>query len=276
MKMRPALRHSMKYLGIMLFVLVIVQGLFVTTSYAAYPLITDDTGTQGRGKSLFELCGQASYDKMDSHDDSGVHISAKSWEYEARATLTYGRLWNILDVVLGMPYQWKKTEENYVTTSDVDGVADMSLEIKLRIYEKDGVSFAIKPGLTLPTGDKDKDLGTGKATGSLYVIVTKELNSLAFHLNLGYKRNENKLEQREDIWHASFAGEYKVIQNLKLIANIGAERNTDPSSSSHPAFLLGGAIYSFRDNLDFCFGIKIGLNETEKDVAFMGGVALKF
>jgi hypothetical protein len=248
---------------------------FLTSSYAAHPLITDDTGTQGKGKFLFELNGQASYDRRDSVDDPGAKREVKSRETELKANFTYGVMENV-DVILGLPYQWKKMEINDVTISDVNGVADISFEVKWRIYEKDGLSVALKPGLTLPTGDKDKDLGTGRATGSLFFIATKELNPLTFHCNLGYKRNENQLEQREDIWHASLAGEYKVIQNLRLVANIGAERNTDPSSNTHPAFLLGGVIYSIRENLDFDFGIKIGLNETEKDFAFLGGIALRF
>jgi len=247
----------------------------LSLSFAAHPLITDDTGTQGKGKFLFELNGQASYDSMDSVDDTGANIKTKSREREIKASLTYGVMENV-DVILGMPYQWKRVEESDVTTSDVSGIADMSLELKWRFYENDGFSFALKPGLTLPTGDKDKDLGTGRATVSLFFIATKELNPLTFHCNLGYKRNENQLEQREDIWHASLAGEYKVIQNLRLVANIGAERNTDPSSNTHPAFLLGGVIYSIRENLDFDFGIKIGLNETEKDFTFLGGIALRF
>jgi len=265
----------MKFLGIILIVLIIVYGAFSATSYAAHPLFTDDTGTQGKGKFLFELNGQASYDRMDSVDDTGANIRIKSRESEIKAALTYGVMEHV-DVILGVPYQWKKTEESNVTTSDVNGIADMSLEIKLRFYEIDGLSFALKPGLTLPIGDKDKDLGTGRVTGSLYCIATKEISPWAFHLNLGYKRNENQLEQREDIWHASLAGEYKVIQSLKFVANIGAERNTDPSSNTNPAYILGGFIYSIKENLDVDFGVKIGLNETEKDVAFLGGIALRF
>jgi hypothetical protein len=275
MTMLTPVRFIMKSVKVIFFVLITVTCICLATSYAAHPLFTDDTGTQGKGKFLFELNGQASYDRMDSVDDTGANMRTKSRESELKAALTYGVMENV-DVILGVPYQWKKIKENDVTVSDVNEITDISLEVKLRFFEKDGLSFALKPGLTLPTGDKDKDLGTGKVTGSLYFIATKELNPLAFHCNLGYKRNGNQLEQREDIWHASLAGEYKVIQNLKIVASIGAERHTDPSSNTHPAYLLGGVIYSIRENLDFDFGIKIGLNETEKDVAFLGGVALRF
>lgn len=272
---RHTVRLIMKSVPLILFVPVIVAYIFITTSFAAHPLITDDTGTQGKGKFLLELNGQASYDTVDSSNGTGTAIQTKRREREIKTILTYGAVEHV-DVILEIPYQWKITKVDDVTTSDTRGIADISLEIKWRFYDKEGLSFALKPGLTLPAGDKDKDLGAGRVTGILFFVVTKEMNPLAFHCNLGYKRNENTLEQREDIWHASLAGEYKVIQNLKLVANIGAESNTDKSSHTPPAFLLGGVIYSIRENLDFDFGIKIGLNEAEKDIAFLGGIALRF
>ncbi len=131
-------------------------------------------------------------------------------------------------------------------------------------------------GITLPAGDKDKDLGTGRGTGTLYFIATKEIDPCAFHRNLGYKRNENNIDEREDIWHASLAGEYKVMKNLKLVANIGAERNTDKLSDTDPAFILGGFIYSIRENMDIDFGIKAGLNNAEADITYLAGMALRF
>jgi hypothetical protein len=35
--------------------------------------------------------------------------------------------------------------------------------VKWRFYEKDGLSFAIKPGIILPTGEEDKGLGDGSS-----------------------------------------------------------------------------------------------------------------
>ena len=269
------MRFSTKFLRVIIFILIIVTHTFIMTSFAAHPLITDDTGTQGKGKYLFELNGQVGYDREKSINDAGANIITKGRESELKTAFTYGIIDNI-DVILGIPYQWKKIEESDVTKSDVNGIADLSLEVKWRFFEKDGLSFALKPGLTLPTGDKDNDLGTGRTTAALYFVTTKEVNPWAFHLNLGYKRNENQIEQRKDIWHASLAGEYKIMQNLKFVANIGAEKTADKSSEINPAFLVGGFIYSIRDNLDIDFGVKIGLNETEKDVAFLGGIALRF
>ena len=47
---------------------------------------------------------------MDSRDDAGTTIKTKSREQELKASLTYGVMENI-DVILGLPYQWKKMED---------------------------------------------------------------------------------------------------------------------------------------------------------------------
>src|SRR4030065_658913 len=69
-------------------------------------------------------------------------------------------------------------------------------------YVHDNSSLAIKPGLTLPIGDDDKGLGAGKATYSLFFIASQEMDPWAFHLNLGYIRNENTLDEEKDLWNA--------------------------------------------------------------------------
>jgi hypothetical protein len=139
-----------------------------------------------------------------------------------------------------------------------------------------GWSFALKPGATFPTGNEKKDLGTGRVTYSIFFITTKEIEPLAFHLNLGYMRNENKLDERKDIWHISLASELKLIKDLRLVTNIGMERNPDRTSNKHPAFILGGFIYSIFENFDIDIGIKGGLNKQETDVTILAGIAWRF
>ncbi|HUH65162.1 MAG TPA: transporter [Syntrophales bacterium] len=270
------MRFVFKYPGAAIILLLILgYALIAAPAYAAHPLITDDTGTQGKGKFLFEFNGQMAYENETSAENGGASGTAKEREIEMKAALTYGVV-DSVDVILTAPYIWKKTEVNDATISDVNGIADVFLEVKWRFFERDGLSFAVKPGLTLPTGDKDKDLGAGRVGGTLYFITTKEAGPWAFHLNLGYKRNENQVDEREDIWHASLAGEYRIVKNLKLVADTGLERNTDKTSSINPAFLLGGFIYSVRENFDIDLGIKAGLNDAEVRIAYLAGIALRF
>ena len=148
--------------------------------------------------------------------------------------------------------------------------------MKWRFYEKDGLGIAIKPGITLPTGNEKKGLGTGKVTYSLHFIATKEFHPLEFHVNLGYIRNENKIDERKDIWHASLAMEVEVIKNLEIVGNIGVERNRDKTSKTPPAFLIGGVVYTLHKNFDLDFGVKTGLNKPETDITFLAGLTFKF
>jgi hypothetical protein len=248
-------------------ILCAVAILLVTASsgFAAHPLITDDAGTVGKGKVQIELNTEYSYDKQD-----GV----KTGTNEVAATLTYGILEN-LDIVMGVPYQFISVKDASSSTH-VNGINDTTLEVKWRFFEHEGFSFAVKPGVILPTGKEAEGLGSGRVGCSLYFITTKELKPWAFHLNLGYIRNENRGGDEKNLWHASLAGELEVIKDLKAVANIGIERNPEPGSNVHPAFILGGFIYSLSEHVDVDLGIKAGLTKPEVDYAVLGGLTFKF
>ena len=119
-------------------------------SWAAHPLITDDTGTQGKGNFQLELTGQ--YDQ-DKENVGGVSIKATG--VETAATLSYGMIDNI-DLVLSLPYLWGREKENGSIVYKEDGIGDASLEAKIKVFEKEGFSLALKPGISFPTGDDDK------------------------------------------------------------------------------------------------------------------------
>jgi len=91
----------------------------------------------------------------------------------------------------------------------------------------------------------------------------------AFHDNLGYIRNENKVNEQKNLWHAPHATTWEIVKNLKLVANIGIERNPDDNAENNPAFLIGGLIYSVTENFDLDCGVKYGLNSAEADYSLM-------
>lgn len=234
-------------------------------SHAAHPLITDDTGTQGRGKFQIELNSEFSHE-----DENG----AKADTLAFASVISYGVV-ETVDAVLGIPYQRIRLEEAGRKDTE-DGLSDISLELKWRFYEKDGLSFGLKPAVTFPTGDDERGLGAGKPTYSAFFITSVETDPWEFHANLGYIRNENKVDERENLWHASLAAEYEPVERLELVANIGIERNSDRNVNTHPAFLIGGVIYEVSENLDVDVGAKVGLNEPETDYALLAGLAWRF
>lgn len=250
---------------------VMTVGFLADTANAAHPLITDDSGTQGRGKIQFEFIGEYGLNKNDS-------VKVKSLQFPTVPFLTYG-LTEATDMVLGMPYNEVATKDAG-GTSTVRGVGDASLEFKTRFYEKNGLSFAVKPGITLPTGNENKGLGSGMISYHAFLIATNKLQPCTFHLNIGYLHNQYRLQadesaNRQDIWHVSLASQIEFVKNLKAVANIGMEKNPDKTSEANPAFILGGLIYSVTENLDVDAGIKYALNRPETDISYLAGITWK-
>jgi len=255
----------------------VIRGLFVsmfllfhTIAWGAHPLITDDAGTQGKGKFQVEVNGQ-----YDSDKETVNGVSTESTGGQIATTLSYGVIENA-DLVLSLPYQWGKVKEDGVTVYDEKGVSDMTLEVKWRFFEKDGLSLALKPGVKIPTGNDEKGLGAGRTGYQAFFIGSKESAPWAFHVNVGYIGNENKADEEKNIWHASLATTCEVVKNLKLVGNIGIERNRDKTADKDPAFLLGGVIYAVTERFDIDFGVKYGLTAAETDWSLMAGTAFRF
>jgi hypothetical protein len=231
---------------------------FFSNAHAMHPLISDDAGTTGTGKFNLELNAEYANDNGDS-------------ETQIAATLSAGIRENI-DLVASVPYLFTRIDEGAETLKE-DGLSDITLELKWRFYEKDGLSFALKPGIILPAGDEGKGLGDGKAAYSLHFLTSKELDPVTLHLDLGYIRNGEELR---DIWHYSLAADYGISKPLRLVANIGGETNPDRESNVHPIFLLGGLIYKINENFSVDLGLKTGLNKAEADYTVLTGIIVDF
>jgi hypothetical protein len=245
--------------------------LFVSpAAWGAYPLITDDAGTQGTGKVEVEFNS-----RFDSDKETVNGVTAESTGGQVLTILSYGLADNT-DLVLTIPYQWSRVKQDGVTVYDEKGISDTTLEVKWRFFEKDGLMLALKPGVIVPSGNEGKGLGAGRVGYQAFFIGTKEADPWEFHVNLGYIGNENRVDEEKNIWHASFAAGYEVFEKLELVANIGIERNRDKTASGNPAFILGGVIYDVSESFTVDCGVKYGLNAAETDWSLMAGMAVRF
>jgi hypothetical protein len=252
-----------------LWVLMVAMTLFIPSiSFAARPLVTDDSGTVGKGGFQVEL-GVETFSWQDRED--GVKFK----DTEASGVFTYGLLDNI-DIVARFPCVWGKVKENGATVFDANRLSDISLEAKWRFFEKDGFGLALKPGITLPTGNDKKGFGTGRVTYGITFIASKELEPFGLHFNAGYTRNENKVDERKDLFSVSLAATYEVIKGLNMVGDIGTGSNTDSSISTAPAFALVGLNYAVNDHIMLDAGYKFGLNKQEVDYAITAGITFSF
>lgn len=234
-------------------------------AFGAHPLITEDTGTQGKGRFQLELVAELGHEEERGVVEDG---------FDRAAVLSYG-VRDDLDLILTIPHTRNVVKENGLRTTD-RGLGDVGLDAKWRFFEKDGISVAVKPGLTFATGDEDKGLGAGELNWSTFLVTSFENDPWGYHIHLGYVRNKNVHGERNVIHHTSVALTYALRDDWMLVADLGTFTTPDPAFDENTSFLILGAIYSLTDDLDLDFGVKRGVSEPETDVTWLLGLAWRF
>ena len=254
-------------------------------AFGAHPLTTDDTITQGKGKTQVEMSYQ-----YESDNDDGI----KSETSKPQIQLTYGIL-DPLDFIVTVPYLFIRQTQGDVTTNN-DGIGDITLALKWRFYgEKEkGLQFAIKPSIILPTGNESMGLGNGQASSGIPFITNFDRQSYGItfltayereewitSLNLGFQYNQYGLQSdrntyRQDIWLAGLNGQYKIVEKVWLAAEAVIQSNPYANASTPPAFVNGGVIYELTKNVDVDMGYRYGLNKPAADYAISGAVTVRF
>ena len=251
--------------------------LWSVPAFAAHPLITDDTGTQGKGNVQLELNVESSGDK-----ENEAGISKKETGGTIAAALTCGIVDNV-DLIVGFPWQWSTLKEGGSMILNDRGISDTSVDVKWRFIESESheLSLALKPGVTIPTGDATKGLGNGRISGGVMLIATKSWQQGALHCNVGYSRNAYSQEQdnaslKQDNWHASVAAEIKIAKKIRAVVDVGIESSNEKAPDTNPVYILGGLICSVTENFDFDVGVKSGMNHEERERTVLAGLTVRF
>ena len=223
-------------------------------AHAAHPLITEDTGTQGRGRWQLEVNGER------SRLDAGGRVG------QGAATLSYGAL-DTVDLQLTGGF----AEVRDVTTPR--GALDTALDLKWRFFEHEALSLALKPGVTLPTAKSG--LGGERATWGSLFIASYERDFFALHAHAGYRRNRNAIGERTSLRHVSASLWLKPTEALKLVVDRSRDTNPDPADSRAIRQSIVGAIYGITKDFD----VDVGWRRTHGPAgerAAMAGVALRW
>jgi hypothetical protein len=260
---------------ILLFTAIFMLTLCMTApAHAAHPLATDDTGTQGKLKFQTETTAEFGWDRENEHG-----ITTKSSIQTLNVAVTAGIV-DSIDLALSYPYIWQRIEDNAGNKLDNSGLSDLSLSLKWRFLELGSTSFAIKPYITLPTANHDRNLGAGRASYGATMISTIEVKPVTVHANIGYTNQKytdiDEDGSREHLWSLSLAGTVEVHKGLQLVAEVGTTTNPDRRSTTWPTFMTGGVIYSAFENLDLSLGVKGGLNAPATDISLLTGVTIRF
>jgi hypothetical protein len=258
-----------------IFVLLTISSLSLSApAYAANPLATDDTGTQGILKFQVETNAEFGWNR-----DTVNGTTTRTNNQSLNEVFTAGIL-DPLDLALTVPFKWQQVSVNGKSTYDQGGLSDISLAIKWRILEIGPASLAIKPSITFPSGDYNRGLGNARPAYGATLISTAEFKPVTVSANVGYTfqkyTDADKAVHRESLWNFSLAGTAEIMRGLQLVAEIGTATNANRPSTNWPTFVTGGAIYSVIENLDFSLGVKVGLTGSETDLTILPGISFKF
>lgn len=247
------------------------------SAFAGPPLATDDAGTVDVGKVEIELNSSYGYDKQAT---DGVTTSTNVTDGELKITTG---LYKDLGFSMAVPYTFSARNNTDCEVNSVDGLGDMTFEIKYAFAELGGVNLAIKPQLVAPTGNYSRGFSEGHWHAGALLIATKEFSDgkYALHANAGYEHHNyrtNAVRQTThgDLWSGSVAGEMEVASGLVVVADFGIGTNPDRGSSELPVYALTGLRYEINGHLDIDAGIKFGLTRPETDVTALYGFVLKF
>lgn len=235
---------------------------FSAAAGAAPPLITEDTGTQGKGVAQFEFTLEMPREERGGSSYDGV---------EASLVLNYGITENA-DLQFVLPYL-RFTEHAAGVRTESEGWLDARVNVKWRFYEKDALSLAFMPGIIIPTG-KD-GLSTERVNPGALLIASWEPQPLALHADIGYRYLDNVLGLREHLYHASVSLHYTLLDSFKLVADQSWENTLDPGPTGTVRYTTAGAIWEFAPGSGLGCGMKLGHGEFAVERTYLCGIGLR-
>ncbi|KVR02528.1 transporter [Burkholderia ubonensis] len=229
-------------------------------AYAAHPLVSDDTGTQGDANWQLELNAE----ETSKQAETGRH---GLWN----ATLTRG-FGDRVDLYVNAPYTHVQTRSD----ENGAGFGDVEVGMKWRFVEHGPFSVALKPRVTMPTGNDRRGLGTGRVGAGATLLAQADVAKVSFLANAGIAYQPNRQDELTSIWQVSGAAIYRATDKLQLVVDVGMSRNAEPGTGANPAFVIAGAIYSPKRWLDLDVGYRRGLNDQTYDHSVMGGITARW
>jgi hypothetical protein len=228
------------------------------------PLNTDDAGTVKKDGNQIEMYFY-SINKVDQPTGSGQDLSSPGSEFlgpgSANAfpfTYTRGISENV-EIALGTQYNATPRANNYSPFSNYN------LNAKWRFWgeEGDSLNLAVKPILQFPVSKQQQVVGFGQAAfnyGGTFIASYYFSEALEAHVNMGYMRspyNVNYLNGgsssplRLNIYSASIAPVWNVMDGLRLALDFGVQTNPSATEQQSTMYGMFAAIIGLSESIDF-------------------------
>ena len=271
--MRVVSKRSIAYV---FFLFASIIFLCLTTS-AQQPFVTDDADVTPKRKFHFEFGNEI--DWLNSNAFPSLKQNTADFE------LDYG-LFEGVEIGFEVPFLTISNDRT-TTPRRPSGIGDANISLKYNfLTEREGLrrpALAIALNLELPTGDKNRLLGSGLADFYMNGVVQKSVTSKTkVRLNGGilFSGNETTgvlgIKSRGTV----FTGGGSVVRDFgpKLdlgVEFVGAMTKSFNLGKSQLQAMVGGN-YSLRDNVTFDFGIVAGKYAASPRVGLQLGLSIDF
>jgi len=227
-------------------------GLAVSScAYAAYPLITEDTATQGAGGWQLEGTSEVA-----THRSGRVTLD--------NLVLNYG-LQDSADLQLVLPWY----------SGDLRSEGDRQVNLKWRFFERGPFSMGVKPSLLLRGGDPEKGTGTGENNWAVTLMGGYQAGDLTLNADVLYQTNRNTSGARDSLSHVS-AGVLYELGPVQLVADFSREKPVDPAVDEAARYTLVGLIWAVHPDFGLGFGYKEGRGGTELKHSWLFGASVRW
>lgn len=231
-----------------------------TVAYAAHPLISEDTGTQGAGHTELEL--GTSFTRVD-----GGHV------FEFDPQLSYG-LRDDLDAIL-RPSLFHLSGPAADEAGRHGGFGSTALDAKWRIASSDAISAGTRFGVDLPTSSSG--LGPQRVGWHALAMVTYDQSGTMATANIAYTRLSGEdAELRRNLWRVSAAVVRNVREDVRLLADVATSRPEERDSGRWRAVALVGAIAHIPPGVDVDVGYQFRINNAGPSNMWLAGMTLRW
>jgi hypothetical protein len=205
-------------------------------AFAAHPLQTEDTGTQGAAN--VEIENGLSRARFDA---TTLTI------YQPQVSVG---LATTVDAIVQPSVVWRRAPGQPARS----GLGDTNVDAKWRFWGSDPWSFAIRAGVLAPTSQRGLGLPHGQTSEHALLVATWDGTPTTVHANAGFTRVPRAPGTRATVAHLSAAVMQQVGERLILTADAEVDQDPDPARRTWPGALLAGAIWTARPGLDLDVG----------------------
>jgi hypothetical protein len=232
--------------------------LVATRAFAAHPLQTEDTGTQGAGN--LELENGLAWSRFDG---------ARLFSYQPQLSFGAAPTFDLI-----VQPSWLAARDR--GGAPLRGWGDANVDLKWRFFGVAPLSFAVRVGASLATSEHGMGLSHGQVGVHALLAATLDLQPFTVHGNLGFSHAPSIVGQRSETGRASAAVMWAATERLIVTVDAGAQSKSDPQRGAWSKTALVGLIYTVQPSLDIDVGFQSSVGEAVPTRQRLAGITYRF